>query len=81
MDLLGMELAGFARLHQCDCVVEFRSPVESAAKHLANEGPRQRVVSAISTVYVSQQLLPLFPGDAMQGNIVWPLPIELSVLD
>ncbi len=39
MDLLGVELTGLAGLHQLSRVVERRRPVESAAKHLADEGP------------------------------------------
>ena len=64
MDLLGMELAGFLSLHQLDCVVECRRPVEPAAERLAHQGAGRGVVPTLPTMYVRQQLKPLFPGDA-----------------
>ena len=39
MDLLGVELASLAGLHQLGRVVERRGPVESTAEHLADESP------------------------------------------
>ena len=39
------------------------------------------MVPTIPTVNVCQQLFPLLPGDAMQGNIIRPLLVELSILD
>lgn len=39
MNFLGVELAGFARLHQLRCVVERSGPLESTAEYLADEGP------------------------------------------
>ena len=39
MDLLGMELAGFASLHQFDGVVECRGPIEPTVNRLADKGP------------------------------------------
>ena len=38
-------------------------------------------MSAVPAVYIFQQFLPLLPGDAAQGYIIWPLPVELSILD
>ena len=32
-------------------------------------------------MYIVQQFPPLLPGDAVQGYIVWSLPVELSILD
>ena len=40
MDLLGVELAGLAGLHQLGCVVESRRLVEPVAERLAHEGAR-----------------------------------------
>ena len=81
MNLLGVELAGFTGLHQLDCVVEYCWPIEPAAKRLADECARRRVVPTVSTVNVCQQLFSLLPGDAMQSNVIQPLSVELSVLD
>ena len=39
MNLLGVELAGFAGLHQLSCVVERSGPVEPTAEYFADEGP------------------------------------------
>ena len=39
MDLLGVELAGLTGPHQLGRVVEYRKPLESNAKCLADEGP------------------------------------------
>ena len=40
MDLLGVELAGLASLHQLDGIIERSGPIEPTAERLANEGPR-----------------------------------------
>ena len=53
MDLLGVELAGLAGLHQLSRVVERRRPEEPAAERLADEGSWRRVVPTDSAVYVS----------------------------
>ena len=74
MDLLGVELAGLAGLHQLSRVVECRRPVESAAECLTDEGPRRRVVSAVPAVYVNQQLPSLVAGYAAQCDIVRSFP-------
>ena len=52
VNLLGMELAGLAGSHQLGGVVERHRPVEPAAEHLAHEGARRGVVSAISAMDV-----------------------------
>ena len=75
MDLLGMELVGRAGPHQLCCVVGHCRPVEPAAESLADQGARQRVVPAVSSMYVSQQLFPLFPRNASQIHIIWLLPV------
>ena len=53
MDLFVMELAGLAGLHQLDCFVERRRPVEPATECIADEGSGRRVVPAVSALYVS----------------------------
>ena len=32
-------------------------------------------------MYVSQQLVPLLPGDTPQRDVVWPLSIKLTLLN
>ena len=39
MNLLGVELAGFAGLHQLSYVVERGGPVEPTAEYFFDEGP------------------------------------------
>ena len=53
--------------------------VEALLEHIYDQGPRYIMVSADPTVDVSQQLLPLFDGDAALQDSSVALLVELTL--
>ena len=78
VDLLGME---FARPDELGGVLEHSGPVKATAKSFTSEGARRRVVAAISSMDVSEQLSPLLGGDALQRDSIGALAVKVAVPD
>ena len=54
-------------------------PVEALLEHISNQGPRCGLVPTDPTMDISQQLLPLFDGDAALQDPGMALPVELAL--
>ena len=80
MDLLRVELAGFARLDELRGVLERGGSIETVAEGLPDEGSRRGVVAIVSTMDVGEELTAYFGVDAQQTNPVGPLAVQLLVL-
>jgi hypothetical protein len=79
MNLLGVELARFARLDDLNGVVEGRGSVEAAAECLPSKSLCGGVVATFSGVNVNDEILSLLEGDAAQGDPVGAPAVELPV--
>ena len=65
MGLPSVVLTPFAGAHDMFSVGYRGRPVEALLKHISDQGPRRGMVPADATVDITQQLLPLFDGDAV----------------
>jgi hypothetical protein len=54
--MLGETLAAIAMLHQLICIPQGRRPVETVVEGFSHQGSGRRVVSALSLMYLFQQL-------------------------
>ena len=75
----GHRLAPFVGAHNLFGVGYYGWPVEALSEHIFNQGPRHDMVPIEPAVDITQQLLPLFDGNAtLQDNIV-ASPVELAL--
>ena len=79
MDLLGVELAGFAGLHQLSCVVERRGPKETLLESFAGKCSCANVVTTYASVYLCQQLLSFFPVNTLQFHTVESSSVQCAI--
>ena len=70
MYLLGMELARFTLGYLCSRILEGFWPKETLPECLAGKCSCANVVTTYASMYLCQQLLPIFPGNALQSNTV-----------
>ena len=63
--LSSVVLTPFTGAHNLFSVGYCSQPVEALSKHVSNQGPRHGMVPVDPTMDITQQLLPLFDGDAM----------------
>ena len=81
MNLLGVELAGVAGLHNGDRILKHLRPVEAAPEDLACEGARTRVVAALSAMDVLDQHSAFLGRDAFERDAIWALAVQVSLED
>ena len=62
--LSSIVLTPFIGVHNLFSVGYYSRPVEALSKHISDQGPRCGMVPVDPTMDISQQLLPLFDGDA-----------------
>ena len=64
MGLPSIVLTPFIGAHNLFGVGYYSRPVEALSERVSDQGPRRGMVPADPTVDITQQLLPLFNGDA-----------------
>ena len=70
MNLFGMELARFTLCYLCSCILEGRRPEETLPESLAGKCSCANVVTTYASMYLRQQLLSIFPGNALQFHSI-----------
>ena len=79
MGLPSVVLTPFTGAHNLFSVGYCGRPVEALSKRNSDQGPRCGMVSTDPTVDITQQLLPLFDGDAALQDPSVALLIELAL--
>src|SRR3954471_9482957 len=79
MNLLCMELACSTLGYQRGCILEGFLPEEPLPEGFPDKRSRANVMAAYASVYLRQQLLSLFPGDALQSDTVESSSVQLVV--
>ena len=79
MGLPNVVLTPFVGAHDLFGVGYYGRPVEALSEHVSDHGPRCGMVPADPTVDITQQLLPLFDGDAALQDPGVALPVELAL--
>ena len=64
MGLPSVVLTPFIGVHNLFSIGYCGQPVETLLEHISDQGPRCSMVPVDTTVDISQQLLPLFDGNA-----------------
>ena len=70
MYLLGMELARFTLGYLCSCILEGFWPKETLPERLPGKCSCANVVATYASMYLCQQLLSIFPGNALQPDTI-----------
>src|SRR3954466_6127580 len=79
MNLLCMELARFTLGYQCSCILEGFLPEEPLPEGFPDKRSCANVMAAYASMYLCQQLLSIFPGDALQSDTVESSSVQLVV--
>src|SRR3954464_13315589 len=74
-----MELACFTLGYLCSCILEGCRPEETLPKRFAGECSCADVVTTYASMYLCQQLLSVFPGNALQFPTVLPSSLQCVV--
>ena len=71
MGLPSVVLTPFIGVHNLFSVGYYGRPVEALSECVSDQGPRCGMVPADPTMDITQQLLPLFDGDATLQDLMW----------
>ena len=72
-------LTPFTGVHNLFSVGYCDQPVEALSERISDQGPRCGMMPADPTMDITQQLLPLFDGDAALQDPGVALPVELAL--
>ena len=79
MGLPSVVLTPFTGAHNLFSVGYYGRPREALSERVSDQGPRRGMVPVDSTMDITQQLLPLFNGDAALQDLGVASPVELAI--
>src|SRR3954468_22625537 len=74
-----MELARFTLGYLCSCILEGCGPEEALPERLSGKCSGANVVPTYASVYLCQQLLSVFPVDALQFHPIASSSVQCAV--